>query len=182
MDRAIHEAALELFSARGLSGVSIEDVATRAGVARTTVYRRYDNIADMVEAAADDLLAVHAPDPGLEGRDAWRQIVESLRKALFDSNYGLPLLAALIVAEREHPDLLTIWRERVVKPRVEMISTALGWPVDQARQLGQLALGGLIGSYLAQGVVGKPEARSLADQLWDRLAPPAIEPENRRSR
>src|ERR1017187_7822073 len=40
-DRAILRAATELLAERGLHGLSIEEVASRAGVAKTTIYRRW---------------------------------------------------------------------------------------------------------------------------------------------
>lgn len=167
VDRAIHEAVLGLLAVKGLSGVTIEDVAARAGVARTTVYRRYDSVWEMVEAAVDDLLSLPAPEVTAGGREAWRQLVESLRQALFESGVGLRLLSALIVAEDDHPELLKMWRARVVAPRVEMISQVFGWPAEEARGVAQLALGGLLGAYLAKAPVSEAEAAELADQLWD---------------
>ncbi len=40
-DKAILRAALELFIEHGIEGASFEQIARRAGVARTTVYRRW---------------------------------------------------------------------------------------------------------------------------------------------
>lgn len=166
VDHAIHKAALDLLSARGLSGVTTDQVAARAGVARTTVYRRYDSIPEMVVAAVDDLLAVEVPDSNMTGPEAWHEFVLSLRRALFESEQGLPLLAALILAKDDHPELLTIWRERVVAPRVAMIQTLTGLASDRARRIGQLAIGGLVGGFLSSGTVSREEARSLADEIW----------------
>jgi hypothetical protein len=87
-------------------------------------------------------LALGVPDPELHGAEAWREFVLSLRRALFESKRGLPLLAALILSEQEHPELLAIWRDRVVAPRIEMIQALTGLPADRARLIGQLAMGG----------------------------------------
>ena len=40
-DRAILTAAAELLAERGLAAMSIEEVAARAGVGKTTIYRRW---------------------------------------------------------------------------------------------------------------------------------------------
>ena len=40
-DRSILQAAAELLAERGLGGMSIEEVAARAGVGKTTIYRRW---------------------------------------------------------------------------------------------------------------------------------------------
>src|ERR1700761_4243764 len=40
-DRAILQAAAQVLAERGLAGMSIEEVASRAGVGKTTIYRRW---------------------------------------------------------------------------------------------------------------------------------------------
>jgi AcrR family transcriptional regulator len=54
------DAALEELAAKGFSAMSIEEVADRAGVAKTTIYRRWPTKADLVLAAmhsiADDFI------------------------------------------------------------------------------------------------------------------------------
>ena len=47
-DRKLMQATLQIAVDRGISGVTIEEVARRSGVAKTTIYRRYHN--------ADELL------------------------------------------------------------------------------------------------------------------------------
>ncbi|MGH2503871.1 MAG: helix-turn-helix domain-containing protein, partial [Ktedonobacterales bacterium] len=42
-DQAILDAALELIAQEGIQGMSIEGVAARAGVGKTTIYRRWPN-------------------------------------------------------------------------------------------------------------------------------------------
>ena len=49
-DRKLMRATLQIAVDRGISGVTIEEVARRSGVAKTTIYRRYHN--------ADELLAM----------------------------------------------------------------------------------------------------------------------------
>src|SRR5207237_7493031 len=47
-DAAITKATLEAFEAGGYAGVTMEGVAAKAGVGKTTVYRRYANKADLL--------------------------------------------------------------------------------------------------------------------------------------
>ena len=42
-DRKLMQATLQIAVDRGISGVTIEEVARRSGVAKTTIYRRYHN-------------------------------------------------------------------------------------------------------------------------------------------
>ncbi|HET7638015.1 MAG TPA: helix-turn-helix domain-containing protein, partial [Ktedonobacteraceae bacterium] len=51
--RAILEATLALFAEVGLQGLSIEAIAERAGVGKTTIYRRWSSKEDMIKDALD---------------------------------------------------------------------------------------------------------------------------------
>jgi AcrR family transcriptional regulator len=56
----ILEAADELFSARGISGVSVRDVAERAGVKKASVFYHYKSKDDLFERVLDRYYAAHA--------------------------------------------------------------------------------------------------------------------------
>lgn len=62
-DRAILDAALELFADAGFDGLTVEGVAARAGVGKATIYRRYPCKVDLVMASARFLTDVEAPQP-----------------------------------------------------------------------------------------------------------------------
>ena len=167
--QAIDEATIRLLAQRGLAGVTVEGVAAEAGVARTTVYRRYDGIGDMVAAAVERSLPLLEPPEAANDRHAWRQVVESLRAAVFETSGGLPLLAALLVAKEDEPELLDLWRAQVVAGRVEMVAHRFGWSPPRARQLAELGLGGLVAGFISRGDVTEERARQLADLLWEGL-------------
>jgi AcrR family transcriptional regulator len=50
-DAAILQAALDIFAEHGYDGVSMDGVATRAGVGKATIYRRYSSKAELVVEA-----------------------------------------------------------------------------------------------------------------------------------
>ena len=52
-DRAILEAALELFVERGVEGASIEQIAKRASVGKLTVYRRWSSKEELLSQAIE---------------------------------------------------------------------------------------------------------------------------------
>lgn len=56
-------ATLEVFAEQGYAGLSIDDVAQRAGVNKTTVYRRWPTKAELVGAAVFSLRDKEAPPP-----------------------------------------------------------------------------------------------------------------------
>jgi AcrR family transcriptional regulator len=61
-DQAIVDAALAVFADDGYDGFTIEAVATRAGVGKGTVYRRYPGKAELIVEAASRLTNSDLPD------------------------------------------------------------------------------------------------------------------------
>lgn len=172
IDQEIHRAAVQLLAEVGYAAVTFEEVARRSGVARTTVYRRYDDVASLINAAVGDVLGLPEPVGDEEPDEAWRALVRSLRAALVDTPLGLPLLASLVLADRHEPELMELWRSRVVKPRVAQIADVLGVARDPARVLGELAFGGLIARHIARGEVTDHDADELAAILYGLLPLP----------
>lgn len=177
VDQAIHRAAVELLASVGYEAVTFEEVARRAGVARTTIYRRYGDVGSLISAAVDDVLGMPEPIGDHEPDEAWRLLVRSLRAALVDTPLGLPLLASLILADRQQPKLMELWRRRVIQPRLARIADVLGVEFERARLLGELAFGGLVARSIARGQVTEEDADELAAVLLelrpDRHEPPA---------
>ena len=54
-DRAILQAALKLLTDQGYAGMSVERVASEAGVGKTTIYRRYASKEELAAAAVGAL-------------------------------------------------------------------------------------------------------------------------------
>jgi AcrR family transcriptional regulator len=61
--RDVLEATLRTFAEEGYGGLSIEAVATRAGVNKTTVYRRWPTKAELLGAALRSLREQEPPTP-----------------------------------------------------------------------------------------------------------------------
>ena len=60
VDDGIADAALALLRTKGPRSVTVEAVAARSGIAKTTIYRRYRDRRDMLSAA---LSRVTTPEP-----------------------------------------------------------------------------------------------------------------------
>lgn len=56
-DAAVLAAAMQLLAERGYDGLTMEGVAARAGVAKTTVYRRWPSRAELVLEVANQIAA-----------------------------------------------------------------------------------------------------------------------------
>jgi AcrR family transcriptional regulator len=104
-DEAILEAAVELFAERGFEGLSVEDVAVRAGVSKATIYRRYPSKVDLVIAAGSCLTTdeIVFPDTGNLGDDL-RGLTRSLIKAFKDNPAGR-VMPVMVFERRRYPAL-----------------------------------------------------------------------------
>jgi len=115
-DRAILTATVELLADRGLAAMSIEEVAARAGVGKTTIYRRWPS---------KGLLALDAfvrsfreeqplPDTGTLRGDLLAALTAYVR-AVTQTPMGA-MLTSLIAEAQHDPELRGAWRDRVIEP------------------------------------------------------------------
>jgi AcrR family transcriptional regulator len=104
-DEAIREAAVELFAERGFEGLSVDEVAARAGVSKATIYRRYASKVDLVVEAASCLAALEVafPDTGNLRADL-RSFGRALIKGLKTSPAGR-VMPVMISERRHYPEL-----------------------------------------------------------------------------
>jgi AcrR family transcriptional regulator len=83
-DRLIRDAAAELLRAQGPGAVNIDAVATRSGVARTTIYRRYRSRDELMGAVLDDLVDSGLPAPTLPVPEKLAWVLERIFVLLED--------------------------------------------------------------------------------------------------
>ncbi len=94
-DERIAEAALKLLRDEGPGGVHIEAVASRAGVARTTVYRRYRDRAALLAATLEQLEGAPFPAPELPLEEKLRWVLEQAVH-LIENQLGRGAVAAVL--------------------------------------------------------------------------------------
>lgn len=116
-DEAILVAAAALFAEHGYEGLRVEDVAEAAGVAKTTVYRRYPSKAELLLAAVEHLAGTEAaaPDTGTIEGDLL-EAARNVRRVLTHSDLGRTIPAALAAAAA-HPELADAHRALVARRR-----------------------------------------------------------------
>jgi AcrR family transcriptional regulator len=105
-DEAIVAAAVDLFAQHGYEGLSIEAVAERAGVARSTVYRRYPGKFELVLAALGSPAhedEAPAPDTGSLAGDLVA-LAGQLRDRFRSEHLGRTIIA-LVAAAAIQPEL-----------------------------------------------------------------------------
>ena len=131
--RAILAAFVELLAEHGLVGLTIEAVAARAGVGKTTIYRRWETKNDLVLAAMEQLRPPGPPpDTGSLLGDLGA-LVAVQRERLEASR--LPRVIPRVLGESlDDPDLHAQIVERAVNP----IRAILGEIVRRALDRGEL--------------------------------------------
>ena len=107
---------MDLLAERGLAAMSIEEVAARAGVGKTTIYRRWPSKGLL---ALDAFVASFReeqpqPDTGTLRGDLLSALHAWVR-AVTQTAMG-PMLTGLIAEAQHDPELRGAWRDRVLEP------------------------------------------------------------------
>ncbi len=121
IDADITSAALQVLADGGFDRFSVEAVAVRAGVAKTTVYRRFPHREELIitalERLNDDLPS--APPRG-SVRDQLVEVLDAIRRRTPQSAKGRILMHAVGEGARE-PALAALVHDRVLAPRRQLI-------------------------------------------------------------
>ena len=130
-ERAIVQATLELFVQYGYEGMSIEGIAARAGVGKTTIYRRWSSKDELLIAA---LGHVQSEVPVLDSGDLRTDLTAMGEGALqfFTSdgtNLGAVLLRALGEANA-NPAVFAALRDGVFAPRMGQFAMRIQRAID----------------------------------------------------
>ncbi len=123
-ERAIISAALELFAESGAAGLCIEKVAARAGVGKSTIYRRWTGKEDLL---LDAMASLKVPLPEPRGRSV-REDLKAVLGAMAEhsADPGRSREFALLLGEGvKYPRLMARYQEEVVEPRREVIRSIL---------------------------------------------------------
>lgn len=129
--QAILDATLELLVEVGFSGLTVEGVASRAGVGKATIYRRWASKIPLIVEAFGQL-------PGFEDRDTG-SLAEDLKQMLkrYLEVFNTTALSAVLpslAGERFHNPELSVLFEPVSKNRRQPLLAAF----DRARERGEI--------------------------------------------
>jgi AcrR family transcriptional regulator len=116
-DAAIIDAALEEYQASGYGGLSVDEVATRAGVSKATIYRRYSSKLELVRDLLGRLQgALTLPDTGSARDDYLGLTAQGVAQATGASR-AAQLLPRLAAEGLGNPELKAIVDESLINPR-----------------------------------------------------------------
>ncbi len=162
---AITEAALRQLAEWGYGRVTMESVATEAGVARATIYRRFRDKADLVTTAIAGNNTAHLEGPSDDPR---ADLISYLQE--FDERFAESCLEVVgtLIAAREDPTALALHRQRVVEPRSRYVRSLLARAVEMGQLRADadldLAFQMLTGSVFTRRVTGQPSTPGWAER------------------
>lgn len=123
----------ELVASAGFAGLTIELIARRSGVARTTIYRHWPSLGALVfEAVASDTSTPSIVDSG----DPWADIeatVRGLAAKLRDSEWAR-MLPALIDASSRDAEIHRLQTQRSAERRGDLAAL-----IDEGKRVGVVA-------------------------------------------
>ena len=168
----IVSAAQKLIATEGFSRMSIERVAAESGVAKTTIYRRFANKVELAVAAIAERIPVAVPEPT---GNAYEDLVAQLEfnRSVIDTGF----LGALLAEERHSPQLLEIFRERVLGTRARILRAILTTGIEQGDLRADLDIeatidlifGSFVSRYLFDGRPAEDWPKRVVDSIWPAL-------------
>ncbi|WP_219510823.1 TetR/AcrR family transcriptional regulator [Nonomuraea ceibae] len=175
-EKAIVEATLDLIAdGMGISELSIEAIAARAGVGKTTIYRRWSNKEDLVVDALATLKAPLPPLAGLSVRDDLIALVDVIRLEGGRSTRSRCIMNVVMGEADRHPRLTERFFKRAVEPRRRAMEDVLARGVatgeldpDLDVEVGMALLSGAMVWYTKWGPAGDLPA-DLAERVVDRV-------------
>jgi AcrR family transcriptional regulator len=194
VDRRILAATFRQLVDVGYGALSIEAVAAEAGVAKTTIYRRYPTKAGLAVAA----LSVEVPFPPLPlelgSRDALDRFVHQAIGMLVESG-AIRILGSLLVEEAREPGLLNTFRARLLGPRRVQVEQMLLRGIERGEirsdidplVVTEMIAGAIFGHHAILGMTATDDwVEKLIDHVWAaigaRPAPESDPPTVARSR
>ena len=171
LDEAINSAAADLLGELGYARMSLESVAYAAGTTVPTLRRRYRDKADLVAAVIGSLRVEEPPAEAATPREHALAILRNLHSNL-RSIPAMAILGSLLVEEERHPELLLLFKTRIVEPRRALLRQALeagGLPAAaDFDALTSMLIGSFYGRYVT--VAGIPD--DWPDRVLSAIWPP----------
>jgi AcrR family transcriptional regulator len=174
--RAILDATRELLAQDGdVRSLTVETVAARSGVAKTTIYRRWR---DKWELALDAVMIDMLPrfDEPVDVGDTRKELftfVNSVVRMMASTPMG-PAMQGLVSQIATDPDLARVYREQVVQPRLTQLAPVIQRGIargdlradTEVRLVHELLLGPIFYRLLLSGA---PLDRNLGPRLVDAI-------------
>jgi AcrR family transcriptional regulator len=175
VDTRLSEAVLALLRSGGPGAVTVEAVAARSGVAKTTIYRRHANRADLLRATLTDAVGTPEALPEETVRDKIRAALERTWSQMADI-LGPGGLAAMVM--NSDPEFTELFRA-TLRPYDEALASRiredartglLRADVD-AEAVVSLFVGAYLGELVRHGRIDDRWMDRCLDLMWTALVP-----------
>ena len=169
IDRAITEATFTLLQERGFARMSMEAVASVAGVGKPAIYRRFRDKAELVATVIEGQLPhMEVPDIGDTRAELWMGVDRGFPT---DAPGYVGLIGGLIAEQERHPELIEAFRRNVLLPRRAIAQAA----IERGQARGDIradipsmaALDLLAGPLLARAFAGEDTGPQWREQAFD---------------
>ncbi|GAA1714799.1 TetR/AcrR family transcriptional regulator [Fodinicola feengrottensis] len=178
LEDAIFQAVLDELSTVGYGRMTMEGVAVRAGTAKSSLYRRWATLEDLVITAVNEWLP--NPPPLAETGDLRADLVTAMTR-MADTLAG-PIgraIGSILGDLRKSPSLQAAAREKVIEPRQRGLRAIF----ESAAARGEIRAGAITPIVLNVGpamvmsrglVQGLPLSRRDIEDIVDQLILPAV--------
>ena len=176
--RAILDAAQELLIEHGYTRLRLEHVAARAGVGKSTIYRRWATKDDLVLELLMELAAPHiAVAEADDTREELVAVVMNVVRALTETAFG-PVLRALLAQIAINPAVGDPFRATVVQARRDAVSRVIARGIERgdlrpdadASIATELLVGPAYFRLIFGGALDRPFAESVVDAVLEGCA------------
>lgn len=171
VDARIESTALEILRSRGPLAVTIESVSAESGIAKTTIYRRFDNREALLRNVVSNATRVVDIPSGLSARDVLRWYLGEARDTI-EYIVGRGAVAAILVDEDHQFTtlLLAMIRTRSMPLREDLRRRCVAGELRADLDI-ELAISILLGTFVAESIRGRATDGTWADEVLDTLWP-----------
>lgn len=164
IDPRILRAAMELLLARGFDKMTVDDVATAAGVGKASIYRRWPSKTELAEDALVELLDVQIPDP--DTGSLFGDLEHAYRDALAFAGtaLGVEFIRLAAVESCRAPAAAAAYR-RYLRRRADFAAAAL----DRACRRGEPVRAGVDPQLLIDWLAGVLIVRAITGQSLPKI-------------
>jgi len=126
----IVEATLALLAERGFQATTMDAIAARAGVGKTTIYRRWGSKEELIADALGELRTEPATTEATDLRTVLLAYLHDQERELADPLVGR-LLPTILGELQTNPGFAAAWEDRVVRPRRQAIVDVLSGAIER---------------------------------------------------
>ena len=122
--RALLDAALREFVARGYEAMSLEAIAAAAGVSKITLYRRWDSKLALVREVLQSL----SDETPMEDQGSLEEDLRVLLQEAYRVGTSSPagqIMPRFVGEIASHPELLEVYQTEILRPRLERLQALI---------------------------------------------------------